>query len=1408
MARNYTSYGKNQTNIERVQGNVSFEQFSTIGHQTIIQGEVLFEETSLDYLDDLNNDESVIPDVVNEIVRIFAAKRVLVLEREARVRTSEISRYAAYLLKQKLADSITVKEYFGDANVGLALKRELRPPKPKAVLIIPEVSFKKFGWSLAEATRMAQQFDHYILLTTNELRETWRSENPDLFYRLSYEKVKHSTSLIDELSDEQAVEDWYYNKLDSREQLLAIALSLFDGCYGSQFFAALEEIVEKVWHHRDSSLRGLDYSDLDGLRDFFYFVTISGQEESIKVASSLKRQYLLKAAWSTHRRQILSILPVLVSLVRNSVEGENLELDGSKERASRLRRSISDAVSDIGLISVNTRVVEEKMLWLASDQNIEVQGVAASALSQWRNPEKWNLVPGPDEETQENADRKLFEIIETWQEEAQIQSQVSAWLEGRDYESSDTSFDYLRSTIALTVGFSSEMDLPNCMSEKLLVLFRRLAFDTNSLVKNRFLDDTLPRVIRRHTSQLKSELRGFLSSKDFLKNPDSSLIISISKSLMEAYKFDSDQVVAILKSWYREIETCANPGLDRRVLTVRETLLSTVVLTNSLIENHTRGSDEFESLVDYYQLLAEERNAFVRFWIIFSVTYQVRENFKAVDKILKKVVQNLRESERSYIAGLLAEVYIGQRQELSGGDDVVKINGKKYPVWLNSRRPLTDVEKTLLKWAKDERDPIAQQLATRAFVNFAESFDIEEAQKILDLQHQTNAQDSRINWPYIPLTLGVPRNQGWYLGKLIPWLVTRDNEIHRTSIRNLLPEGLLQSKLDRKRVNFVLKKLSKSLDKDISYIAGRLKPGILLAENLKWGILAVALIGLGLIRIGIDRMDIARELPSRDVTDTPAVPEAPEASGSVISERISVETNFPHFDQGQLLVELSGATDEDRLILNTQGTRNPNIQVQDNRVIINDNVVGTLEGGVDQEPLVIRFGSNVNTDVVNTLLRNVAYDNISDSPKEGLRKVHFSVTNEVGDSNQLDLGVFVTAKSRQPNLRTPTGKNAEEGVPLNISGIELEDSEGTNNPTLTLSVDNGNIIASGSVSGGVTNEQISNNNSSEVIITGSAEQIMATLSAEDGIIYETDGNQNAIFKVTLDDGGLDKSTWADEDVLIWPPNSDGSRVAESDFTIAVAPSNLPPTINLADQQKTVKSGHDASFGNIVIDDPDSDEVTVTLSTHHGILTLVPSLNFDSSVLTIGLDLIMAALGMEAGSETFTMTPSISGNETNQIVLSGRLDKLQSILNSPQVVTYRSRDDFDGNDEISIQVDDGGIGAESQIDIVVEPVYTRPHLHLLPEEAASGVQEMEQPSSVRTPTPRDQTNAVIAGEPGLKNVRAGITTRAEVLFQLDVGSRITVIRGQRNQDNYLWYYIYSPDEQGEGWIASHLVDLDE
>jgi hypothetical protein len=226
----------------------------------------------------------------------------------------------------------------------------------------------------------------------------------DINEKINQEKLTEIFALAN--NQRESLKKWYNTYLSSREQLLAIGLSLFDGLFEDQFFAALEKVVEDVWQKRDASLQALDYSDLINLSNYFEFtdfIVETNQLDGFKFVQTQdienklvlrqialnrpnERRLLFEVAWDSHRRQILTTLPTLVNFIKESVQSNlsNWELSGGSVRRNQLHNVIIETISDLGLVSKNTTgKVQNALLELAAQREIAIQDVAARAIKRW-----------------------------------------------------------------------------------------------------------------------------------------------------------------------------------------------------------------------------------------------------------------------------------------------------------------------------------------------------------------------------------------------------------------------------------------------------------------------------------------------------------------------------------------------------------------------------------------------------------------------------------------------------------------------------------------------------------------------------------------------------------------------------------------------------------------------------------------------------------------------------------------------------------------------------------------------------------------------------------------------------------------------------------------------------------------
>jgi hypothetical protein len=869
------------SNISNVQGSVFFEKINQIGSQTIIQGESTFEEIEFgEFKKSLPLEEQEISQLksnklVKDLCIEISKHHILFIAKDRKVRKANLARTVAYFSE---GNKSFVRESTQSQNLGLSLQRAIRKVNEPSIFVLLDAKFNTFGLSyddFDELEKLARKNNHYILITTDEAKADWDLDQRFLFYESVYEQVQDCPFLVNTLSDEKLFEKWYLS-LDKKHQIIAIALSFFDGVYGDQLFSATEKIIKKSWAARIPEMEGFDYCDLKPLQDIFSLYNKSKEKESSEIISARERYLVLSNAWKLHRRQIIYALPTLKEIAKESITASNYELYGSEERKNQIRLAVSEAISNIGLLSQDSKVTEEILLALASDQNIQVQAIAASALANWRSSDKQKWLMQDAEAT----DEKMIEVLNRWQEEAQMKSFLSSFITETDYKESSKPFDFVRATIALSLGYASELDVPEKMSEKLVKLFVKLVNDENVVVQNRVLSDTLPRVLRRHTKQISHEV------KSLLKSARLELIIATSKSLAETYQYKQDIVLQILKSWYKEAQSNRSEKVFKDKLTFPEILLLTVFTTYGELDfSASQTKQDVVSISETLkESLREERHPLIRTSAISALGRQAQKSFLEVEPYLQELTKQISKTERNNLAKILGEIYLNQRHDLKGGDSMIEVEDVEYDVWLYSKRPTTDIEKAISRWLRDDYNAMGQQVAVYASTIFADKLDREESRQIEELKRETNSKQEKVSeGTYaLPIQPGLPP-QDWYLGRLIPSLATRGLEKYRTSVRNILPEGIKQSESNPESISFVLRKWSISPDLQLKNLSSRLNLAILLAKYVKFIIAGSLLICSSWVFLEVKKIQNNTPSGKEDVERLDSPPPTPSQSEPTIT---------------------------------------------------------------------------------------------------------------------------------------------------------------------------------------------------------------------------------------------------------------------------------------------------------------------------------------------------------------------------------------------------------------------------------------------------------------------------------------------------------------------------------------------
>lgn len=261
----------------------------------------------------------------------------------------------------------------------------------------------------------------------------------------------------------------------------------------------------------------------------------------------------------------------------------------------------------------------------------------------------------------------------------------------------------------------------------------------------------------------------------------------------------------------------------------------------------------------------------------------------------------------------------------------------------------------------------------------------------------------------------------------------------------------------------------------------------------------------------------------------------------------------------------------------------------------------------------------------------------------------------VYSTNTVLLSQSITAVNDAPvNTVGSAMTVAEDSGATNVTGMSIADVDA--NPatsifTVTLDVLHGTLNLSTAVAGGVTAGNVSGNNSATVVLTGTINQVNATLVAAGGLTYTPTGNYNGSdrVRITTNDGG---ATGQD-------PGLTGTATSEQDQdskAITVTAVNDPVTGTAPATATLDEDSINVAITGMSISDVDAAlapagvyEVTLTGTNGTMSLTTITGLTFSAgdgtSDATMTFHGTLAAINTALASAKYTPTPDFAGAAT-------------------------------------------------------------------------------------------------------------------------------------------------------------------
>lgn len=563
------------------------------------------------------------------------------------------------------------------------------------------------------------------------LKQHWHSGNPvearDLATRLEtpesidafIAEYKHNTTLnpantpnLEKLLDlsrspPEAVYHWFNNQLDDREKTVAIALALLVGLDEDVAFDVIEHLMEGVWRRRDTSFRFIDYGDLKNLRDQIFFEQNGSGSARIVLKGADSRHHILRAAWPTHRRQIVAALAALVSLAQASISKSDTTIAAFRQKQvkKQIQKLTGESLGDTARLSLEA--VEPLLLNLAADGRINAHYILADALAQLR---------AAGETT------KIFAMLSRWRspEFHRYIGEVSSAAKTTRIEQT------IGSAIIVSLGKLALYDAPNEINSNIVELLKAYCKSDQTPVIRVLSYHAIPSLIPVHWLQMKSLLPDFFDRVSNDKFQAQLLVTGAGFGLGQGLLVGRQELHHLIRDWLAKGLESTTTTLDESTIGEREKemaaslhalSLSRTDGTKSAVTDYgekeaskleTLGEHTYISPVEAGDLISsvlnQERHPFVRRAAIASLEHLLAFEFEIAAPTLEKSLTKLSPEERNSIAQSVVNFHCRQREKQSGGDTVVRIGKYDFPIWYDQDAPTTKILSQVFEWASNAKD--------------------------------------------------------------------------------------------------------------------------------------------------------------------------------------------------------------------------------------------------------------------------------------------------------------------------------------------------------------------------------------------------------------------------------------------------------------------------------------------------------------------------------------------------------------------------------------------------------------------------------------------------------------------------------------------------------------------------------
>ena len=616
--------------------------------------------------------------------------------------------------------------------------------------------------------------------------------------------------------------------------------------------------------------------------------------------------------------------------------------------------------------------------------------------------------------------------------------------------------------------------------------------------------------------------------------------------------------------------------------------------------------------------------------------------------------------------------------------------------------------------------------------------------------------------------------------KLVTFIVTLRQGQEGVIVQGLLPEILIQHKLFKKEMDSVLINLTNFMGDEekskLDAISQLLKRGIWLN---KWFWFIAMVIGLGLTSIGI----LANSLFDFYVTSKSGLPSSKSATSICkklknyvpIAEILELKDYSPNFDGGKLTVKITtNATSHDCLTILDQKQSLGNLSINGQNITYKGNIIGNMKSVTQRNDLIVYLNEKATQEIVQDLARRVAYSlDISKNPSYSDRKIEFQVTDGDG-GNSLKKGrliqtIRIIDKNNPIVLNMPNSRTVKENTDFSISDINIKAFE-SQKIIVVLQVNEGKLLVKENVENGINKNEIVNNQTSKVTISGTVAEVNTTLADTNAIIYQ--GNKNFSntdsLRVTISENRSEE-----KNTVTWPPEAQKSQIVSKTMDIKFESANPAPVIKVPSVQ-FINENEKLAISGISISDLNNQNITLTLEVKKGVLTLNTS-------VTKGLT-----------------SNNIKDNQTNKITINSSIEAINNTLAGTNNLIYQSQYNYRGEDNLIVTANDGEKATTKRVPIAVN------------DHPTLSIPEFVTTSSGVKITKPEAINIIDSWLKAKQKVFA-YPFNSKILEQYTTGKylseRIGTIQWLREKNAKYIYNLIQRELQGQFFIKDDQVNID-